>query len=65
MKILKRRGKAVASNVLQLTCAACSTEIECSTSEMTLQASPDGEQYDYLEIKCPSCDRPITKEAHP
>ncbi len=63
MKILKRKGKPVPNDTVHLTCAHCRTEIECSQSEMTVQASPDGEQYDYLEIQCPCCGRMLTKPA--
>ncbi len=63
MKVLKhgKSGQAVNNEPLHLTCPACDTEIECTRGEMTLQN--DSRDGDYYEIKCPDCDRMITKAA--
>jgi len=61
MKILKRGDKVERERAFVLTCSACKTEIECTTSEMRLQ--PDPRDGDYYEIACPVCDRPITQAA--
>lgn len=63
MKIIKR-GKnpgPESQEPLTLTCSGCETIIETSHAEMTRQW--DQRDGDYYEIKCPVCDRQITKAA--
>jgi len=61
MKILSFGNIQVDSQPFALTCNACKTVIETCIGEMTKQW--DQRDGNYYEIKCPVCDRMITKAA--